>query len=167
MIHVVEKVRLDVPLDLAWEWLANLDRLTVANLLHRGARFLTEEHDGPGATLIVDHGLAIGPLVPRHVRISHWDRGQRIRWTDVDPAWPTYLFPHSEEFRLEPLPDGATLLVDEVKGSLNLPIPLLGSIADNVFERLFVAPVVRHQCAFFRRDSGVARIGPAGLIQTP
>ena len=69
--------------------------------------------------------------MPRRVRISHWEVRKRIRWTDVDPTWPTYLFPHSEEFRLFSLstrcdpPDS-----DEVKGSLNLPIPLLGPLAD-------------------------------------
>jgi hypothetical protein len=151
---------LDVPIDIAWNWLADLDRLTVANLLHRRAHYITKRHDGPGATLIVDHSIGIGPLVPRRVRISHWDAGKRIRWTDVDQKRPTYLFPHSEEFRLERLSDGATLLTDEVKGSLNLPIPLVGQLVDLLFERIFVAPVVRQQVWYLRRQ---IRLSASGL----
>ena len=151
MIHVVQQVRLEVPISVAWERLSDLAWLATVNPLHRRATFLDDRHRGVGARLSVDHGLPIGPRVPRIVRITHWEEGRRIRWTDVDPTWPIYLFPHAEQFTLTPLDARATLLTDELKGTLSPRLPF-GAALDRLAEHLVVARTMRLQCARMRRQ---------------
>jgi hypothetical protein len=148
MIHVVERVRLEAPIELAWRRLAEVEWLLKANVFHQRVSFLTYEHRGAGTTAIVDHGLPLGPRMPRLIRISHWDEGVRIRWTDVDPRYPIHRFPHAEEIRLASLDDGATLLSDELIGTLNLRPPLVGTLPDRAVA-YFVRWAVRRQCRYF------------------
>lgn len=150
MIDVVITTRLSVSVEAAWTWLADLDRLMAANLFHREAHFLGTRQRGVGVRANVPHGLAIGPAVPRILSVTHWDEGQRIRWTDTDPRFRRYAFPHSEQFRLEPLGDAATLLIDEVHGTLNLPIAR--DVTDKIAEKLLMQPVVRRQLAFLKNQ---------------
>ena len=150
MIHVVERARLDVPIDVAWTFLSDLERLATVNLFHRTARFAGGQRAGARARFMLDHGLPRGPVRPRLVRITHWEERRRIRWTEVDPSHPRYLFPHSQEFRLEPLVENATLLTDEVRGTLNLPVFL--AWADKVLEALLVRRVVRLECATLKKQ---------------
>jgi hypothetical protein len=148
VIHVVERVRLEAPIDLAWRRLADVEWLLSANVFHRRVRFESHERCGVGVTAIVDHGLIVGPRMPRLIRISHWDDGARIRWTDVDPKYPIHRFPHAEEIRLVALDDGATLLSDELIGTLNLRPPLVGTLPDRVITPI-VRWAVRRQCRYF------------------
>ena len=151
MIHVVQQVRLEVPIAVAWEWLSDLAWLATVNPLHRRAAFADERCRGVGARLIVDHGLPIGPRMPRIVRVTHWEEGRRIRWTDVDPTWPTYLFPHSEQFTLTPLGSEATLLTDALKGTLSPHLPF-GNTFDRLAVPIIVARTIRIQCARLQRQ---------------
>jgi len=154
MIHVVETIRLNVPVDVAWEWLVDLERLTTIGVFHRVARFDRERRPGVGTRLIVDHGFAVGPALPRLVRITHWEERRRIRWTEVGDPLRRYAFPHSQEFRLEPLPTGATLLTDEVRGTFNLP--LVRGPTDRLLEVLLTRPAVRLECLALKRTIGSA-----------
>jgi hypothetical protein len=148
MIHVIERVRLEASIDLAWRRLTDVEWLLSANVFHQRVCFQTYERRGAGTRAIVDHGLPLGPRVPRLVRISHWDEGVRIRWTDVDPKYPIHRFPHAEEIRLTSLDDGATLLSDELTGTLNLQPPRLGTLPDRAFTSV-VRWAVRRQCRYF------------------
>lgn len=152
MIRVVRRTRLDLPLEAAWAWLADLDRLVTADPLHQSVSYVGERRSGVGTVMLVPHGLRYGPRMPRRLTITHWEPPRRIRWTDVDvaPTRRTRVFPHSEEFVLEPLADGATLLGDTVTGSLNLRVPVLGAFAEMLLEALVVRTVVRHQSAYLR-----------------
>lgn len=150
MIHVVYQVRLDVPIAVAAERLADLAWLSTLNAFHRRTRVVDEGKSGVGARLVVDHGFPVGPTVPRAVRITHREEG-RIRWTDVDPILPGYLFPHSEQFLLTPLGEHATLLTDELKGTLGPRVPGAARL-DALFERLIVRRAIALQCARLRRE---------------
>jgi hypothetical protein len=147
IIHVVEQVRLDVPVAVAWVWLADLERLVTVNMFHCGTRFAGPQRRGAGTRLWVDHRFFAGPIFPRLVRITHWEEPRRIGWVEIDPAHPRYFFPHSEQFRLAPLGPAATLLTDEIRGSLNLPV--FERPADQLLTWLTVRRAVRRQCAYF------------------
>lgn len=151
MIHVVYQVRLEAPIAVAAERLADLEWLSTLNLFHRRTRLVGERRRGVGAQLVVDHGFPIGPTMARVVRVTHWDEGQRVRWTDVDPTFPGYLFPHSEQFRLTPLGEHATLLTDELKGTVSPRVPGVARL-DALFERLIVRRAIALQCAKLRRE---------------
>jgi hypothetical protein len=161
VIHVVQKVELDLPTSEAWEQLSNLEWLMRANVFHQRIRFVGGLTHGVGAKAFVGHGLPIGPLIPRIVRVTHWDEGRRIRWTDVDPKYPKYLFPHSEEFRLEPLSANACLLTDELRGTINLPGRTISGLVDRAFGVILAGWAVRRQCVYFRET--IAR-QPGALV---
>lgn len=154
MIRVRQRTALAVPIEEAWAWMADLERLVTADLLHRSVTFLTERRDGVGTEMVVPHGLRIGPRMRRRLRVTHWEPGRRIRWTDVDAAGASWrrkhVFPHAEEFVLTPLDARTTLLTDTVTGSLNLSVPLLGRAADTMLEALVVRRVVVHQGRYLR-----------------
>lgn len=145
MIHVVEKTQLDVPISVAWAWLSDLERLTTVGIFHRKARFEGEQRRGVGTRLVVDHGFGVGPVLPRRVRVTHWEEPHRIRWTEVGEPLRKYAFPHSQEFRLEPLSENLTLLTDEVRGTFNLP--LVRALTDRTLEVLLTRRAVRRECA--------------------
>lgn len=142
--------------------MADLERLVTADVLHQSVRFLTERRGGVGTEMLVPHGLRFGPRMPRRLRVTHWEPGRRIRWTDVDAArWRRkYVFPHSEEFLLTPLDDQTTLLTDTITGGLNLRVPLLGYVAERLLETLVVRRVVSHQGRYLRAH--ITRCVPAG-----
>lgn len=152
MIRVQQRIVLAVPLDDAWAWMADLERLVTADVLHRSVRFLTQRHSGVGTEMLVPHGLRFGPRMARRLRVTHWEPGRRIRWTDVDAIhWRRkHVFPHAEEFVLTPLDERTTLLTDTVTGSLNVRVPLLGRAAENLLETLVVRRVVAHQGQYLR-----------------
>ena len=138
-----------MPVAVAWEWLADLERLVTVNMFHCGARFAGPQRQGTGTRLWVDHRFGAGPIFRRLVRTTHWEEPRRIGWVEIDPAHPRYFFPHSEQFWLAPLGPDATLLTDEIRGSLNLPI--FERPADRMLAGLTVRRAVRRQCAYFVR----------------
>ncbi len=144
-----------MPSDVAWEWIADLERLTTIGVFHRAARFEGERRRGVGARLIVEHGFAVGPALPRLVRVTHWDDGHRIRWTEVGEPLRKHAFPHSQEFRLEPLGADATLLTDEVRGTFNLPLARVPT--DRLLETVLTRPAVRLECRALQRLIGSGR----------
>lgn|GEM_PF-6830043 len=158
MIHVIHQVRLPVPVDVAWERLADLAWLSTLNAFHRQTWLVDEWKTGAGTRLVVDHGFPVGPVVPRNVRITHWEEGRRIRWTDVDPLFPTYLFPHSEQFLLTPLGKQVTLLTDELTGTLNPRLPSVRFL-DRAFARLIVRRTIVLQCTRLAREISSSRAG--------
>ena len=153
MIRVVRRTRLVVPLEVAWAWLADLERLVLADILHQEVRFVGSQRAGVGTVMLVPHGLAYGPRMLRRLSVTHWQPPRRLRWTDVDVSrWgQRHVFPHSEEFRLEALDAHTTLLTDTVTGTLNLRVPLLGALAERALEWAVVRQVVRHQGAALQR----------------
>jgi hypothetical protein len=154
MIRVIRRTQLAAPLEVAWAWLADLERLVLADLLHREARFIGGQRAGVGTVLLVPHGLAHGPRMLRRLTITHWQPPHRLRWTDVSVSrWGRrHIFPHSEEFRLEALDARTTLLIDTVTGALNLRVPLLGALAERALEVAVVRQIVRHQGRTLRRS---------------
>ena len=138
-----------MPVAVAWEWLADLERLVTVNMFHCGARLAGPQRQGTGTRLWVDHRFGAGPIFRRLVRTTHWEEPRRIGWVEIDPAHPRYFFPHSEQFWLAPLGPDATLLTDEIRGSLNLPI--FERPADRMLAGLTVRRAVRRQCAYFMR----------------
>jgi hypothetical protein len=160
IIHVVEQVRLEVPVAVAWAWLADLERLVAVNMFHCGARFDGSQRQGAGTRLWVDHRFFAGPIFPRLVRITHWEELRRIGWVEIDPAHPRYFFPHSEQFRLTPLGPDTTLLTDEIRGSLNLPV--FERSADRLLAWLTVRRAMRRQCACFARQIHLPAAVPVG-----
>ncbi len=152
MIRVQQRTTLAVPIADAWAWMADLERLVTADVLHQSVRFTTERRRGVGTEMLVPHGLRFGPRMRRRLRITHWEPGRRIRWTDVDAVhWRrTYVFPHAEEFVLTPLDERTTLLTDTVTGGLNLRVPVVGRAAEKLLESLVVRRVVAHQGRYLR-----------------
>jgi hypothetical protein len=160
IIHVVEQVRLEVPVAVAWAWLADLERLVTVNMFHCGARYEGAQRRGAGTRLVVDHRFFAGPVFPRLVRITHWEEPRRIGWVEIDPAHARYFFPHSEQFRLTPLGPDTTLLTDEIRGSLNLPIG--ERPADRLLTWLTVRRAVQRQCIYFARQIQLPAAVPVG-----
>lgn len=148
MIHTIEKVRLEVPLAVAWEWLSDLERLVTVNEFHVSARFENEQRSGVGMRLMVNHRFGVGPLLPRLTRVTHWEAQKRIGWVEIDPANPKFSFPHSQQFYLETSGENATLLTNELRGSLNSPIG--NKLADDAAQKLVVARVVHRECLFLK-----------------
>ena len=146
MIHVLERVRLDAPLAVAWAWLSDLERLLTVNLFHAAAFVV----DPPRAGLRVrlDHRWGPSPTFYRQARLTHWEPLRRIGWVEIEPRHPKGAFPHSQQITLAPLGAHATLLTNELRGSLNLPF--VKRPADRLAQRLIVAPVVRRECAYLR-----------------
>jgi hypothetical protein len=153
VIRVVERTVLPVPAARVWWWMADLERLVTADVLHQSVSFVGPRRAGAGTVMVVPHGLRLGPRMRRRIRVTQWEPGRRIRWTDVEvsPTLRRYVFPHAEEFVLTPLGDSATLLTDTVTGSLNLRIPLVGALAERLLERLVVRRVVHHQARTLRQ----------------
>jgi hypothetical protein len=169
MIRVVERVVLPVPVETAWERLSDLAWLMNVNVFHRRVRFIGSQHRGAGAQAVVDHGLPLGLSVPRIVRVTHWDEGCRIRWTDVDANYPAYLFPHAEEFRLDPLGASTTLLTDRLTGTLYVHRGPLSRALDDAFAATVATWSVRRQCRLFRAElsrSGARRQQQPGRTST-
>jgi hypothetical protein len=152
MIRVVERVVLPVPVETAWERLSDLAWLMEANVFHRRVRFIGSQHRGAGTQAVVDHGLPLGLSVPRIVRVTHWDEGARIRWTDVDPSFSAYLFPHAEEFRLAPLGQSTSLLTDRLTGTLYVHRGPLSRAMDEVYAASLATWTLRRQCQFLRAE---------------
>ena len=149
-----------MPVAVACAWLADLEWLVTVNMFHCGARFDGPQRRGVGTRLWVDHRFVAGPIFPRLVRITHWEEPRRIGWVEIEPAHPRYFFPHSEQFRLTPLGPNATLLTDEIRGSLNLPIG--ERPADRLLTWLTVRRAVRRQCACFARQIQLPAAVPVG-----
>jgi hypothetical protein len=150
MIHVVREVRLEVPLPVAWKWLSNLEGLLLVNMLHREARFENELRRGVGTTAIVPHGLWVGPKMPRRVRVTHWEEFRCIGWVDLDLKYPKYTFPHSQQFRLEAVGEKATVLTNELRGSLNFPIGAVGSIVDRFLQKTVTSFLIDQECKLIK-----------------
>lgn len=150
MIHVIEKIELNVPIDKVWEWLSDLERLVTVNEFHMSMRFETEERRGVGTRMLVNHRFGYGPIFPRLTRVTHWEAPRRIGWVEIDPARPKVSFPHSQQFRLEPLKDNTTLLTNELRGSLNSPLGT--KLADTLVQKGVVARVVRRECNYLKKQ---------------
>lgn len=154
MIRVQRRTTLAVPIEAAWAWVADLERLVTTGMLHQSVRFTTERRRGVGTEMLVPHGLRFGPRMRRRLRVTQWEPGRRIRWTDVDAAGVSWrrkhVFPHAEEFVLTPLDERTTLLTDTVTGSLNLRVPVVGRAAEKLLEALVVRHVVAHQGRYLR-----------------
>jgi hypothetical protein len=147
VIRVLERVRLDVPPAVAWAWLSDLERLLTVNLFHAAA-FVPAGPPRPGVRVRLDHRWGPGPTFHRQARLTHWEPLRRVGWVEIEPRHPKGAFPHSQQITLAPLGAHATLLTNELRGSLNLPF--IKRPADRLAQRLIVAPVVRRECAYLR-----------------
>lgn len=149
-MYVVEKIELEVPVVVAWNWLSNLERLVTANLFHQATRFEGEQRQGVGTKVWLEHGLKFGPTLPCLARVTHWEEQKRLGWVEIDPAHPKGLFPHSQQFRLEVMGETHTLLIDELRGSLNLNVG--GRLLDNAFAKYWVGWVLRQECHYLKKE---------------
>lgn len=150
MIAATGKVCINRPIEEVWGRLSDLEWLVTVNMFHHRARFETSQKSGKGTRLVVYHRLFGGPAWARYVRITHWEECVRIGWVETDSINRRHIFPHSQQFRLRSLGPSATLLIDEVRGSLNMP---LGErLFDRVAQKLLVGRAVRQECALFKRE---------------
>lgn len=157
MIYAKEQVRLDVPVEEAWKRLSDLQWLVTVNMFHHRARFEGKQRSGAGTRITVYHRLFGGPPWARYVRVTHWEEPVRIGWVETDSINLRHFFPHSQQFTLRPLGPGATLLTDEVRGSLNLP--LVERLADRLAQNSLVKRAVRKECLRLKRDIENANAG--------
>lgn len=149
-MHVIKTVQLEVPIETAWEWLSNLEQLVKVNLLHQEAVFEGNQREGVGTVLRIGHGMGKRWTMPRLARITHWQALEGIGWVEIDPARPKTAFPHSQQFRLSKLNANTTLLTDELRGSLNLPVA--GKLADSLMARLWIPWVLAKECAYVKKQ---------------
>lgn len=148
MLYVRESLRIEAPVAVAWAWISDLERLMTVNEFHVAMRFETEQRRGKGTRAVIDHSFFGSAPQPRPARITHWEEGKGIGWVETHPVNPRRNFPHSSQFRLEALSEGATLLTDELRGSLNLPFA--GGLADRLLRDLLAARLVRKECAYLK-----------------
>ncbi len=144
MIYVRDSVRVEAPPAIVWAWLSDLERVMKVNAFHVGMRFATERRRGKGTLAIVDHSFFGSPIQRREARVTHWEEGKGLGWVETDPRAPKHIFPHSSQYRLEPLPDGATLVTDELRGSLNAPFA--GDMLDTLMQDQWIVRVMRDEC---------------------
>jgi hypothetical protein len=157
MIKVVEQLELAVPQAVVWTWMSDLAQLIQADPLHVAVHFETAPPYGVGTRVMVDHNFGWGQLFPRLLRVTHWEPLERISWVEIDPKQPRYNFPHSEHFRLRARDAQSTLIVNEVRGSLNSP--WFHQTIDALAQRLIVRRVVRHQNRVIARTIPQGRTG--------
>lgn len=150
MIAAIGKVRINRPIEEVWDRLSELEWLVTVNMFHHRARFETAQKRGKGTRLVVYHRLFGGPAWARYIRITHWEECVRIGWVETDSISLRHIFPHSQQFRLQSLGPSTTLLTDEVRGSLNMPIG--ERLFDRLAQKLLVERAVRQECASFRRQ---------------
>ncbi|WP_434045865.1 MULTISPECIES: SRPBCC family protein [Sorangium] len=150
MLYIQESIRLEAPIEIAWAWMSDLERLTKVNDFHVAMRFDTDQRRGKGTRVIIDHSFFGSAPEPRGARVTHWEEGTGIGWVETDLKEPRSNFPHSSQYRLKPLPGGATLLSDELRGSLNLPF--LGKAADRLLQDVFASRVVRRECVHLKEQ---------------
>lgn len=148
MLYVRESVRIEVPVAIAWAWISDLERLMTVNDFHVAMRFESDQRRGKGTRTVIDHSFFGGAPQPRPARITHWEEGKGIGWVETDARDPKRNFPHSSQFRLEAVSEGATVLTDELRGSMNLPFA--GGLADRLLRDLLAARLVRKECAFLK-----------------
>ncbi|WP_437677368.1 SRPBCC family protein [Sorangium sp. So ce131] len=148
MLYIQESTRIEAPIEVAWAWLSDLERLMRVNDFHVAMRFETDQRRGKGTRVFIDHSFFGSAPEPRVARVTHWEEGAGIGWVETAIKDPKSNFPHSSQYRLKPLPDGATLLTDELRGSLNLRY--LGKVADRLMQDVFVSRVVRRECAYLK-----------------
>jgi len=148
MLHIQQSVRVEAPLEIAWAWISDLERLMQVNEFHVAKRFETEQRRGKGTRVLIDHSFFGSAPEPRTARVTHWEEGIGIGWVETSLEDPRNNFPHSSQYRLEPLSDGATLISDELRGSLNLRY--LGKVADKLLQEVFVSRVVRRECVHLK-----------------
>ncbi|WP_437968285.1 SRPBCC family protein [Sorangium sp. So ce260] len=148
MLYIQESIRIEAPIEVAWAWMSDLERLTQVNEFHVAMRFETEQRRGKGTRVLIDHSFFGSSPEARGARVTHWEEGAGIGWVETDLKEPRTGFPHSSQYRLKALPDGATLVSDELRGSLNLPF--LGKIADRLLRDMFASRIVRRECAYLK-----------------
>ncbi len=141
----------------AWQWLSRLELLATVNMFHGRVRFLGNLRSGPGTSISLRHGLKLRDWMPlgmdRTARVTHWQPGVAIGWVEIDPDNPRARFPHSQRFELKALAGspGCTLLINELRGSLNLPLPAINSRLDYLFGRWWVGWVLGRECQTLKR----------------
>jgi ligand-binding SRPBCC domain-containing protein len=148
MLHIQQSIRVEAPLEIAWAWLSNLERIMRVNEFHVTMRFETAQRSGKGTCVLIDHSFFGSAPEPRRARVTHWEEGAGIGWVETSLTEPRHNFPHSQQFRLESLPGGATQISDELRGSLNLRY--LGKVADKLMQEVFVSRVVRRECVYLK-----------------
>ncbi|XXY46489.1 SRPBCC family protein [Sorangium sp. So ce269] len=148
MLYIQESIRVEAPIEIAWAWISDLERLMKVNEFHVSMRFETEQRRGKGTCAHIVHSFFGSAPEVRGARVTHWEEGAGIGWVETDLKEPRGNFPHSSQYRLKPLPDGATLLSDELRGSLNLPF--LGKVADRLLQDVFASRIVRRECAYMK-----------------
>ncbi|WP_437725118.1 SRPBCC family protein [Sorangium sp. So ce861] len=144
MLYIQESIRIEAPIEVAWAWMSDLERLMQVNEFHVAMRFETDQRRGKGARVLIDHSFFGSAPEARGARVTHWEEGAGIGWVETDLKAPKSGFPHSSQYRLKPLPGGATLVTDELRGSLNLPF--LGKVADRLLRDMFASKIVRREC---------------------
>ena len=156
-MKVRQEVIIEVEPQAAWNWLSELEQLATVNMFHGPLHFGEGPRSGPGTCLIMLHGLKIGGWMPfgieREARITQWRPGQSLGWVELDPKAPKSRFPHSQTFTLETVPGLArhTRLVNELRGSLNLPIGRFGYKVEELFGRYWVRWVLKRECRALKR----------------
>jgi ligand-binding SRPBCC domain-containing protein len=148
MLHILQSVRIEVPVEIAWAWISDLERLTQVNAFHVSMRFETEQRQGKGTRMLIEHSFFGSAPEPRLARVTHWEEGTGIGWVETSLEDPRNNFPHSSQYRLEALPDGATLVSDELRGSLNLRY--LGKVVDKLMQEVVVSRVMRRECVYLK-----------------
>lgn len=157
-MRVRREVVLEVGPEQVWAWLSQLDKLAAVNMFHGAVRFEGATRSGLGTRLWVRHGLKLRNWMPfsmeREARLTHWQEGVAVGWVEIDPVAPRSRFPHSQTFRLEPIENypSQTRLVNELRGSLNLPFGRLGKRIDGVFGRWWVGWVLGRECRTLKRE---------------
>jgi ligand-binding SRPBCC domain-containing protein len=150
MVYIRESMRIEAPVSVVWAWMSDLERLMTVNDFHVAMRFETDQRRGKGTRAVIDHSFFGSAVQPRPARVTHWEEGKGIGWVETDATNPRDNFPHSSQFRLEALGENATLLVDELRGSLNLPFG--GRRLEKVAQDLFIARVMRRESAHLKEQ---------------
>jgi hypothetical protein len=114
-------MRLDVPAEVAWKWIAVPENIFSVNIFH--AEVTTEDSElRVGGVLNIDHDFFGMYQQPRYAKIRalepYFVEFGEYKQPDVPGRDP---FPHIQSFRVVPVDDKSCILVNRISGSYVFP----------------------------------------------
>ncbi len=138
MIYTCERrLHIDAPAEVVWEWMADVRRLLRLNVFHTAVDY-PEPAMQAGLEIPVRHNIFGLYRQTRIARIRAYRR-YFVAWGELQPTGVDR-FPHSQSFTVIPLDRQRCIVVNALRGKLNIPavrywfLPLYRHLAPRILE---------------------------------
>jgi hypothetical protein len=128
-------LRVDAPADVVWAWMSQPDNLFSVNMLH--AEVVSHEDElVAGKTYVIDHNF-----------FGLYDQRREARVRTVEPYFVAFgeykvpdepgrdPFPHNQSFRVVPVDDTSSIIVNRITGNYMFPGAGVLGLGDKLFNR--------------------------------